>query len=198
MFENLPGEGPRWVFLIDPVWKPAPDEDDQVEAPPVEAVVGGWLTAEDGSTGRFLPNPEYAPSSPHSPTDPVDAALRMTVSEEITADRLLEIVREWEFAVALDADDEPITAPAPDDVMSLLVTTAPAHRSRVEAAAGWREVDAVGLAALLTERQVDVLINPGAQTSTRLLHSAVCRAVAADEEQPGGGASSSTDPPPLV
>jgi hypothetical protein len=162
----------QWVFLVDPAWQPAePDEN-----PPGEAVVGGWLVV-DGEVGRFEPNPDYEPATPDSATDPVDAALRLMAAGEVDAGALFAVIRECEFGVALDEHQRPLIAPAPDNVLSLLVTTAPAHRSRVRAEA-WQVVNAEELAALLAEHEVDALVNPGARTSTRLLASTFADAAA--------------------
>jgi hypothetical protein len=162
----------QWVFLVDPAWQPAADGG----SPPAEAVVGGWLVTGD-EIGRFEPNPDYEPATPDSPTDPVDAALRLAADGEVDTDLLHAVIREQQFGVALDEHNRPVVAPAPDDVPSLLVTTAPAHRGQVRAEA-WLVVDAGELAALLAEHGVDALVNPGACTSIRLLASAVADAAA--------------------
>jgi hypothetical protein len=158
--------------LIDPAWQ----EQNTGGRPPVEAVVGGWLVAADGTTGRFNANPDYAPSSPDSPTDPVDATLRLVTKGEAETDALLATLREAVFGVAVDAEQNPVIASAPDGVPSVLVTTAPAHRHRVEVE-GWQEVTAAELAEVLPEQGVDVLINPGAMASMRILASALKSAV---------------------
>jgi hypothetical protein len=155
----------QWLFLVDPAWQPAADGQN----PPAESVVGGWLVT-DGVVGRFEPNPDYEPLTPESATDPVDAALRMAADGEVDTDALFAVIRESEFGVALDEHQRPLIAPAPDDVLSLLVTTAPAHRGRVRAEA-WQVVNAAELAGMLAEHEVDALLNPGAPTSTRLLAS---------------------------
>ena len=160
----------QWVFLVDPAWQPA----EEGQNPPVEAVVGGWLVT-DGVVGRFEANADYEPATPDSPTDPVDAALRKMADGEVDTDALFAVIRESEFGVALDEQQRPVIAPAPDDVLSLLVTTAPAHRARV-CAESWQAVNAEQLAGLLAEHEVDVLVNPGATTSTRLLASTIADA----------------------
>jgi hypothetical protein len=160
----------QWLFLVDPAWQPASDGQN----PPAESVVGGWLVT-DGVVGRFEPNPDYEPLTPESATDPVDAALRMAADGEVDSDALFAVIRESEFGVALDEHQRPLIAPAPDDVLSLLVTTAPAHRGRVRAEA-WQVVNAAELAGLLAEHEVDALVNPGAATSTRLLASTIADA----------------------
>ena len=162
---------PQWLFLVDPMWAPA-DEHDR---PPVEAVVGGWLVDAAGEIGRFEPNEEYKPATPDSPTDPVDAALRLVARGEMDTDALFSVLRGAEFGVAME-DGVPVVAHAPDDVLSLLVTTAPAHRNRVNAPV-WRVVTAAELAELLAEHEADALFNPGATTSIRLTASAVADAV---------------------
>src|SRR3954470_17580793 len=113
----------QWMLLVDPAWQPSAAGQN----PPAEAVGGGWLVAGDGAVGRFEPNPDYEPATPESPTDPVDAALRLMADGEVDADALFAVLRESEFGVALDERQRPVIAPAPDDVLSLLVTTAPAH-----------------------------------------------------------------------
>ncbi|MGW4833381.1 type VII secretion system-associated protein [Amycolatopsis japonica] len=180
-----------WVFLIDPAWQPLPSDDggtagsglaelaaadpgSGTEAaepdapPPLEVVVGGWLVDEDGSTGRFHANPDYVASQPGSPTDPVDAVLQLVTRGEADTDLLLETIKEAHFGVAVSEQGNPLIADSPDGVTSVLVTTAPAHRSRIEAAA-WMELSASDLAAALPDDGVDVLLNPGAEHSMRLL-----------------------------
>ncbi|MEV6233736.1 type VII secretion system-associated protein [Saccharopolyspora shandongensis] len=168
----LPDED-RWVFLIDPAWQ---EQGGDPQRPPREAVVGGWHVEADGTTGRFHANPDYVPSTPNSPTDPVDATLRLVNKGEADADALLATLREAAFGIAVDEDQNPVIAPAPDGVASMLVTTSPAHRKRVQVE-GWREATAAELADALPEEGVDVLINPGSPASMRLLASALRRAV---------------------
>jgi hypothetical protein len=164
----------QWVLLVDPAW--VPDGETEITGPPLAAVVGGWLAGADGTVGRFEANPVYEPSGPDSPTDPLDASLRLMARGEVDFDRLAAVLRESVFGVALGAQGEPLIAPAPDDVLSLLVTTAPAHRARVRAE-NWLDVSAAELAELLGKTGVDTLINPGAPTSTRLLAETITRAV---------------------
>lgn len=176
----------QWVFLIDPGWEPAEDEDiddtadeQDTSGPgvPLAAIVGGWLAGADGSLSRFNPNPDYEPSTPDSPADPVDAALRLVTRGEMDTDTMFSIMQEAGFGVALDEEDVPIVAPSPDDVPCLLVTTAPLHRTQVRTDK-WQEVDAVDLIALIEKHQVDILLNPGAQCSMRLIGDVVARKLA--------------------
>ena len=183
---NLDAGGPdageaqegQWVFMVDPAWEPREEGAD----PPVEAVVGGWWVEPDGSTGLFRPNPSYQPSQEDYPTDPVDAALQLVVRGEADGDELLASMHEIMLGVALDEDGDAVVAPAPDDTPSLLVATAPVHRARVHTD-NWAEVTVAELAESLPDEGVDVLINPGAPASMRLLASAVKRSVREAAEQ---------------
>jgi hypothetical protein len=169
----------QWVFLIDPAWQaPEPAADSEgAEGPPMDAVVGGWLVTADGTVGTFSANPGYRPSQPGSPTDPVDATLQLLVRGEADSDALFAVIRESVFDVALDEDGKPIIAPAPDDVLSLLVSTAPAQRFRVQTD-NWRaSVTAKELADLLREHEVDLLLNPGGPASIRLIGDVFSRNV---------------------
>jgi hypothetical protein len=170
---DQPADDDQWVFLLDPAWQAQAADDatsaEGAESPPMEAVVGGWLVTGEGSVGKFRANPDYEPSQPGSPTDPVDATLQLLMRGEIDSDALFAVIKESVFDVALDADGRPIIAPSPDDVPSLLVSTAPAQRFRVHAD-DWRaEVSAAELGELLREYQVDVLFNPGGPASIRLI-----------------------------
>jgi hypothetical protein len=164
------------LFLIDPEWRPAEDEPD----PPVTALIGAWRVIGDGGDGvlgRFQPNPLYLPSTPDSPLDPVDAVLRALGRGECDIDQVAEVMAGVMFGVALDEKGQAIVRRAPDGVPSVLVATAHAYRDRVEAA-GWRDVTLPQLAEALPAQGVDVLVNPGARTSMRVLADAVRTAAA--------------------
>jgi hypothetical protein len=165
----------QWAFLVDPGWTPA-NPDDGV---PVTAIVGGWLASADGTLSRFHPNPEYEPSAPGSPTDPVDATLHLVARGDMDSGGLFSIIKESVFSLALDEEQMPIIAPSPDDIPSLLVTTAPLHQDRVRTE-HWRDVTATELADLLLERGVDVLLNPGGPASMRLVGNVFARYIVAE------------------
>lgn len=175
-------EGDQWLFLIDPAWQDA--QADGAGAPPVEAVVGGWFVDKDGSTGRFHANPDYEPSQPDSPTDPVDATLQLVVRGEAEADQLLSTMVESAFGVAVTAENTPVVVLSPDEVPSVVVATAPAQSRRIsqehpiDTVDGWAEVTLEQLVGLLPEEGVDVLLNPGAPASMRLLAAALRETVA--------------------
>jgi hypothetical protein len=157
-----------WSYIVDPAWQPAEEGDE----PPAEAVVGGWFVRDDGEVSLFRPNPGYEPSSPGLPTDPVDAALQHLAAEDGDGADLLSALADVLLGVAVDERGMALVAPAPDGVPSVLVATAPPHRSRVDTPA-WREVTVTELAAALPAQGVDVLLNPGAPASTRLTADAI-------------------------
>jgi hypothetical protein len=160
-----------WMFLIEPSWRA-----DGGEAPPPTAVVGGWFTHPDGTAGLFRANPGYVPIRPGLPTDPVDACLRSMAHGEADVAELLNAVCETMLEIAVDEEQNPVIVPAPDDVPSVMVVTAPPHRHRVSQVT-WLDVSAQELADALPDEGVDVLINPGAPDSIRLLARALKRAV---------------------
>jgi hypothetical protein len=140
-------------------------------------MVGGWWVRPDGTTGPFEANPDYVPSRPGLPTDPVDATLRLVVRGEADAEALLDSLLDAVLSVAVDERGSPIVAPAPDGHPSILVASSPSHR-RAVGSTRWQEVSAVDLAAALPAEGLDVLLNPGASASIRILASALKRAVA--------------------
>jgi hypothetical protein len=188
-------EGDQWVFLIDPAWQAEQTEkaeqadqadqaeqagaddatDGEPERPPLEAVVGGWFVEQDGTTSRFHANPAYEPSKADSPTDPVDATLQLVVRGEGDADQLLSTMVEGTFGVAVNEENTPVVVLSPDEVPSVLVATAPAHSRRIsevedlKEVAAWAEVTLEQLVGLLPDEGVDVLLNPGAPSSMRLI-----------------------------
>lgn len=164
----------QWVFLIDPAWRPADEDAD----PPPQAVVGGWFVQADGTTGRFRANPAYQPSMPGSPTDPLDATMQLVSRGDGTGDDVLAMMRDSAMSIAVDDEGAAIIAPAPDDVPAVLVTTAEAHQERVDVPY-WAPVTLQELAGNLPEAGVDVLLNPGAPTSMRILTTAIRRSLGA-------------------
>ncbi|MEU6128910.1 type VII secretion system-associated protein [Saccharopolyspora sp. NPDC047091] len=162
------GEDRQWVLLVDPAWQP---ESDDEPAPP-EAVVGAWVLADGGSVGPFQPNPGYLPSREDSPTDPVDAAVQLVVRGEQPERAAIETMRDAMFGIALDGRGAAIVAPAPDGVPSVLVATSPVHARPLDVPS-WQEISAADLAASLPAEGVDVLLNPGAPASMRVVAAAL-------------------------
>jgi len=167
------------LLLIDPTWV----RTEEAPEPPVGSVLGAWPVTAAGGRGRFQANPIYQPATADSPLDPVDAVLRLLARNATGADELRSVLRDVMLAVALDDRGVALVQPAPDGVPSVLVTTAPGHRKRLDVP-GWQDMTVEQLAAALPAQGVDVLLNPGAPASMRVL-AAVIRSTAdgTDEEQ---------------
>ena len=170
-----------WLMLTEPTWAPE-SEDDR---PPAELVLGGWPSYPDGSWGRFQANPAYEPTTPDSPTDPVDAVLRLIARDDYGADGLLSVLEGTALEIALDEEGVAIVDRAPDGLPSVLVVTSPTHRERVEAA-DWLGTDVHEIVEALPESGVDVLLNPNSPASMRLDADAL-RSFLAEPEAAGRG-----------
>ena len=157
------------LVMLDPEWQPVDDGD----VPPDESVLGGWRVDADGAMHRFEPNPGYRPMSSESPTDPADAALRLVVQGDADGERLLAVLDDVLFAIAVNDNGSAVIVPSPDNVPSVLVATAPRRRIGVDVP-GWLEnMTLRELAQVLPGNGVDVLLNPGAPYSMRLLTAAI-------------------------
>jgi hypothetical protein len=167
-----------WMLLLDSEWSPEAEDD----APPVDMIVGGWLVKGDGAIGQFEPNPDYHPSSPESPTDPVDAAARMAAAGRAYSDVVVLALRDCLTDVAMDEDGAPIVTDAPDGKPCVVIATGAANRRRV-GAPSWRQTTAPELVNLLPE-DVDVWLNPGGPASMRLFADSVRRSLNAPEDEP--------------
>lgn len=199
-------EGDQWVFLIDPIWQAEAagkgEEGADPEKPPLEAVLGGWHVAESGVTSRFHANPAYEPATPDSPTDPVDAVLRLVVRGESEPDQLLDVMAESVFGLAVNAENSPVVVMSPDDVPCVIVASAPAHSRRLAELDGladveaWAEVNLEQLVGVLPEEGVDVLFNPGATSSMRLIAAALREAVVTAASENAAEAAAEAPPKP--
>ena len=167
----------NYFVVTDPAWEPEPDSD----LPPIEAVIGVWPVAGDGSVGRFRPNPDYFPSDVDSPTDPLDALIRLTAAGAADAEQLQLILRQSEFDIAMNGDGRPMLQPSPDDVLCVLLASSGSHRRDVNLPL-WRRCDLEALVTLLADG-VDVLVNPGGPAMTRLSGDFVRAAFMAGDEE---------------
>ncbi|WBB80449.1 type VII secretion system-associated protein [Micromonospora sp. WMMD882] len=151
----------HYFLLMDPQWQ---REDETV--PPLRSVVGLWPVTVDGAVGAFRANPEYVPLSPGSPTDPVDALLRLAARGDARVEQLQLVLRDTLVDLAMNGDGRPLLVRSPDDVPCVVVATAAAHQGRVPAP-DWRRVELAELVERLADG-VDVLINPGGPAAVRL------------------------------
>jgi hypothetical protein len=152
----------NWFLLMDPAWRPRSED----ETPPVDAVVGLWPVVGDGVLGKFRANPEYRPANENSPTDPLDAVLRLAMLRRAESTHIQLMLRDTLFDVATGGEGRPLVTKSPDDVPCVVVATGEPHRARITAP-GWQRADLAGLVELLADG-VDVLFNPGGRAAIRL------------------------------
>jgi hypothetical protein len=162
--EGAEAEAPsqNWFLLMDPAWAPQAEG----ETPPIEAVVGLWPVEENGKLGKFRPNPEHVPFDEDTPTDPVDAVLRLVLQGRAEAEHIQLMLRDSLFDLAMNGDGRPLVTKSPDDVPCLVIATGEGHRRRISSP-DWRRIDLDELVVELADG-VDVLFNPGGPASVRL------------------------------
>lgn len=152
----------NWFVLLDPAWQPAsPDQQ-----PPPEKIVGGWMLDEAGNAGPFEPNPNFVPQDESTPTDPVDALLRLVQRGEDVGDQLLATIKDAVVEIAVDDEDEALVGPGADGKMVVLVVTAPVQRAEI-GVEQWRRIHGVRLPEVVPE-DVDILLNPDGSAPFRL------------------------------
>lgn len=152
----------NWFLLMDPSWSPSAED----ETPPIEAVVGLWPVEDGGRLGKFRANPEYVPSDEDSPSDPLDAVLRLMLQGRAEVEHIQLMLRDSLFDIAMNGDGRPLVTKSPDDIPCVVVATGEAHRRRV-GSPEWRRIGLDELVVLLADG-VDVLFNPAGQASVRL------------------------------
>jgi hypothetical protein len=151
------------LLLIDPSWQ----ANTPAENLPADAIAGGWMLADDGTTtGPFEPNPDYVPRDPTTPTDPLDTVLRMIADGAELGERIIPTLRDAVVHIGCDEQNQPLIGPAPDGVSCVPVATAEVHKRRV-AADRWFPVAGSKLAEIVPHG-VDILINPGGPAQFRL------------------------------
>ncbi|WP_410611342.1 type VII secretion system-associated protein [Amycolatopsis sp. lyj-109] len=150
------------LLLLDSAWVAAEDAQEA----PIEVVLGALLMTGEGEPVRFVPNPDYRPSSPDSPLDPLDGALRRLGRGEGEPEHLAGALRYSTLTIAVDEQGIVLVEPAPDGVSVVLIASSPGHENHAKAA-GWREVTLAELATALPATGVDVLINPASPVSMR-------------------------------
>ncbi|ONI76979.1 hypothetical protein ALI144C_33200 [Actinosynnema sp. ALI-1.44] len=152
----------NWLLLMDPSWTPSAEG----EAPPLDAVVGLWPVEDGGKLGKFRANPEYVPADAGSPSDPLDAVLRLVLHGRAEVEHIQLVLRDSLFDVAMNGDGRPLITKSPDDVPCVVVATGEPHRQRISSPE-WRRIDLDELVVLLADG-VDVLFNPAGPASVRL------------------------------
>ncbi|MBF6228748.1 type VII secretion system-associated protein [Nocardia abscessus] len=156
-----------WFVLFDPHWSGDPTQ----RTPPVEVMVGGWRLEQDGELGPFRPNPSYLPQTPHTPSDPIDALLRLIAAGESRSDEIIPTLTRTVVAIACDDQNQPRIAFSPDERPCVVVVTAEIHKQYLPVPR-WIPV----LGSLLPEvvpSHTDVLFNPSSDHSFRLANNAI-------------------------
>lgn len=152
----------NFFLLLDPEWRAGPAD----EVPPISAVLGVWPVADDGSVGRFTPNPGFEQRHPGAVADPLDAVLRGAATGSATAEQIQLVLRDALFDIAFNGDDRPLIVRAPDGVPCAVIATSAPQRERAPAPA-YRRTDLDDVVTLLPDG-VDVLFNPGGPVPFRL------------------------------
>ncbi|WP_110495026.1 type VII secretion system-associated protein [Amycolatopsis antarctica] len=158
--------GDNRLLFVDPAAAP-PAKGEQ---PPTESIVGEW-PVEDGKAGRFRANPGYVPAGADSPSDPIDAILRLLAREEAEPDQVRLLIRDCTFQIAMNGDGRPLIVRSQDGILCAVVATAETQRRRI-ASPEWIHGDVEELVDLLSD-DVDVLFNPGGPAAARLAGSFV-------------------------
>ncbi|WP_315860885.1 type VII secretion system-associated protein [Amycolatopsis sp. EV170708-02-1] len=175
--EQAGGPLESWFLLMDPAWRPAAEN----EPPPIEAVVGLWPLEDGVSVGKFRPNPEYVPADEDSPSDPLDAVLRLVLRGRAKIEHIRLMLRDTLFDIAMNGDGRPLVTKSPDDIACVVVATGEQHRARVRAP-DWRRIDLDELVELLAD-EIDVLFNPAGPASVRLTGDFIRETTLLDEEE---------------
>ncbi|OJF10890.1 type VII secretion system-associated protein [Couchioplanes caeruleus] len=151
-----------YFLLMDPDWRPGPDE----RVPPPAAVMGAWPLGGDGSVEPFRGNPGYRPRDAGAAADPLDAVLRLLSRRRAEPEQLQVLLHEARLDVALDGEEQELVVPAPDGVDCVVVATSAAQRDLADVPR-WRGADLMGLVTALPDG-IDVLFNPGGPVPVRL------------------------------
>ncbi|WP_215543394.1 type VII secretion system-associated protein [Amycolatopsis sp. CA-230715] len=150
-------------LLLDPAWRPVTEG----ATPPARAVVGSWPVEDGGGIGKFRANPAYRPGDRNSPSDPLDAALRLLLRGRVSSTQIQLMMRDTVVDIALHGDGQPLVVSSPDGRQAVVVATGEPHRARI-GAPGWRRGAALEDLAELLADEVDVLFNRGGPASVRL------------------------------
>ena len=185
--DEAPDEEGEYFALVDPFWEPEGGQaDGEPIEPPLDAVVGVWEVHDD-ELGAFRTNPQYAPRDASSPTDPVDALVRLMAAEQLGDEPLRLLLGDWLFEQGMNGDGRPLVVGSPDGVRCHVVTTSEAQRRRSTSdstvSPEWRRVELGDVVSSLPD-DVDLLINPDGPAPMRLFGDFVRSAsLVTDEER---------------
>ncbi|MFE7802093.1 type VII secretion system-associated protein [Nocardia sp. NPDC057440] len=154
-----------WFVLPAPSWDP----DGPSAAPPPEAIVGGWMV-EDDTIGPFEPNPGYRPAD-DTPSDPIDAVLRLIAIGEELGDELIATICHSVVEIGCGTDDLPIIGAAPDGAPCIVVATAAVQKQALDVDS-WMRTLGSNLPEIVPQ-DVDIMLNPSGAAPFRLIMNAM-------------------------
>lgn len=160
------GQRDDWMVLVDPHWQSA----GCPQAPPPEAIIGGWLLDKEGNPGLFQPNPQYVPAD-DKPSDPVDAVMRLVARGADIGSEIIFAVRDGVVEIGCDADDQPLIGCAPDGAACVVVVTAAVHKRGIDVE-HWNPIPGAQLPQIVPEG-VDIMLNPGSPVALQLCTEAL-------------------------
>ncbi|MFE7802585.1 type VII secretion system-associated protein [Nocardia sp. NPDC057440] len=153
------------LVLTAPGWEAS-------KQPPPEAIVGRWIVDQNGNVGPFQPNPDYLPTDDATPTDPLDAILRLIAEgDQQLIDEFVSTLCHSIVEVGCDKHNRPVTSVMPDDTVCIVIVTAQAQKVGVEVDHWWPMVgsDLPEIAPAGT----GILFNPNGCTSLCLVADAL-------------------------
>ncbi|MEV6430042.1 type VII secretion system-associated protein [Nocardia sp. NPDC051463] len=158
----------EWLVLVAPEW----ESSTPTEHPPSEVIVGGWMMNENGSAGPFQPNPDYVPAGEATPTDPLDAILRLIAEgEPRLADEFVSIMLDSVVEIGCDEDNQPAVTTASDGIPCALIATAQWQKRGIAVDSWW---PVVGSALPdIVPAGTDILVNPNGYAPFRLTVNAL-------------------------
>ncbi|HEX7305447.1 type VII secretion system-associated protein [Lentzea sp.] len=101
------------------------------EAPSIDAVLGLWPVEDGGEFGKFRANPGYVPEGGRSPSDLLDAVLRLVLQGRAEAEHIQLVLRDSYCDIAMNGGGNPLVTKSPDDVLCVVVATGEVHRQRI-------------------------------------------------------------------
>lgn len=154
-----------WFILPAPSWEP----DGPAAMPPPEGIVGGWLV-ENGTIGPFEPNPGYLPEE-GTPSDPIDALLRLISTGEELGDELVATICRSIVEIGCGTDALPLIGTAPDGAHCVVVATAAVQKETTDVDT-WMRVLGSDLPKIVPPG-VSIMLNPSGAAPFRLFLNAM-------------------------
>lgn len=157
-----------WFVLPAPSW----DSAAPPSTIPPESIVGGWPMQADGRIGPFQPNPGYLPADNSTPSDPIDAILRLvSAGESDLGDELVTMLGHSVIEIGCDENYSPQIGASPNSPQCIVAATAEVQKRLVDVA-HWVPVLGHQLPQIVPPG-VDIVLNPTGTAPFRLLITAM-------------------------